>query len=127
MLLFVTLVSESRLNTNDLLDCYSHCKCLIGRGKRLPWILSWDCQELSKIQFHLGNCGSTDQVAHFIPVKTTYSGPQLAELYMSWIFCLHGVPQKIVSDRGMQFTSRFWERLHETLDTQLHFSSTYHP
>jgi hypothetical protein len=31
-------------------------------------------------------------VAHFIPVKTTYSGSQLAELYMSRIVCLHGVP-----------------------------------
>jgi hypothetical protein len=27
----------------------------------------------------------------------------------------------------MQFTSMFWEMLHETLDTQLHFSSTYLP
>jgi hypothetical protein len=67
------------------------------------------------------------KVAHFIPVKTTYSGPQLAELYMSTIVCLHGVPKKIVSDRGTQFTSRFLERLHETLDTQLRFSSAYHP
>jgi hypothetical protein len=66
-------------------------------------------------------------VAHFIPVKTTYSGLQLAKLYMSRIVCLHGVPKKIVSDRGKQFTSRFWERLHETLDTQLHFCSAYHP
>jgi hypothetical protein len=32
---------------------------------------------------------------------------------------LHGVPKKIVSDRGTQFTSKFWERLHETLYTQL--------
>jgi transposase InsO family protein len=40
---------------------------------------------------------------------------------------MHGVPKKIVSDRGTQFTSKFWERLHETLDTQLCFSSTYHP
>jgi hypothetical protein len=32
-----------------------------------------------------------------------------------------------MSDRRTQFTSRFWERLHETLDTQLHFSSAYHP
>jgi hypothetical protein len=40
------------------------------------------------------------KVAHFIPVKTTYSGPQLAELYMSRIVCLHGLPKKIVSDRG---------------------------
>jgi hypothetical protein len=66
-------------------------------------------------------------VAHFIPIKTTYSGPQLAELYMSRIVYLHGVPKKIVSDRGTQFTSRFWERLHEALDTQLRFSSAYHP
>jgi hypothetical protein len=50
------------------------------------------------------------KVAHFIPVKTTYSGPQLAELYMSRIVYLHGVPKKIMSDRGKQFTSRFWER-----------------
>jgi transposase InsO family protein len=67
------------------------------------------------------------KVAHFIPVKTTYSGPQLAELYTSRIVCLHGVPKKIVSDRGTQFTLRFRERLHETLDTQLRFSSTYYP
>jgi hypothetical protein len=66
-------------------------------------------------------------VAHFIPVKTTYSRSQLAELYMSRIVCLHVVPKKIVSDRGTQFTLRFWERLHEALDTQLHSSSAYHP
>jgi hypothetical protein len=40
------------------------------------------------------------KVAHFIPVKTTYSGAKLAELYMSRIVCLHGVPKKIASDRG---------------------------
>jgi hypothetical protein len=40
------------------------------------------------------------KIAHFIPVKTTYSGPQLAELYMPKIVCLHGVPKKIVSNRG---------------------------
>jgi hypothetical protein len=66
------------------------------------------------------------KVAHFIPIKTTYSGLQLAELYMFRLVCLHGVPKKIVSDRGTQFTSRFWERFHEALDTQLRFSSAYH-
>jgi hypothetical protein len=67
------------------------------------------------------------KVAHFIPVKTSYSRPQLVELYMSRIVYLHGVPKKIVSDKGTQFTSGFWERFHETLDTQLGFSSAYHP
>jgi hypothetical protein len=40
------------------------------------------------------------KVAHFIPVKTTYSGAKLAKLYMSQIVYLHGVPKKIVSYRG---------------------------
>jgi hypothetical protein len=46
------------------------------------------------------------KVAHFIPIKMTYSGAKLAELYMSRILYLHGVPKKIVSDRGSQFTSK---------------------
>jgi hypothetical protein len=67
------------------------------------------------------------KVAHFIPVKTTYKGSKLAELYIARIVCLHGVPKKTVSDRGTQFTSRFWEKLHEAMDTKLNFSSVYHP
>ena len=34
------------------------------------------------------------KVAHFIPVKTHYKGPKLAQLYMEKIVCLHGVPKK---------------------------------
>jgi hypothetical protein len=74
--------------------------------------------------------GSVDhltKVAHFIPVKMTYSGAKLADLYMSRIMCLHGVLKKIVLDRGSQFPSKFWEKLHESIDTKLNFSSAYHP
>jgi hypothetical protein len=46
---------------------------------------------------------------------------------MSRIVCLYGVPKKIVSDRGSQFTSRFWKSLHENMDTKLNFRSAYHP
>ncbi|WVZ97425.1 hypothetical protein U9M48_042965 [Paspalum notatum var. saurae] len=67
------------------------------------------------------------KVAHFIPVNTTYSGARLAELYISRIVCLHGVPKRIISDRGLQFTSHFWEQLHDSLDSKLRFSTAYHP
>jgi hypothetical protein len=66
------------------------------------------------------------KVAHFILVKKTYYGAKLVELYVPRIVCLHGVPKKIVSDRGLQFTSMFWEKLHESIDTRLNFSSAYH-
>nr|CAH67706.1 H0512B01.1 [Oryza sativa] len=67
------------------------------------------------------------KVAHFIPVKTTYTGHKLAELYMARVVCLHGVPKKIVSDRGSQFTSKFWQKLQSELGTRLNFSTAYHP
>jgi hypothetical protein len=66
------------------------------------------------------------KAAHFIPVKTTYNSAVFAELYMARIVCLHGVLKKIVSDRGTQFTSQFWQQLHEALGTHLKFSSAYH-
>jgi hypothetical protein len=67
------------------------------------------------------------KATHFILVKTTYNIAVLAELYMSRIMCLHGIPKKIISDRGTQFTSHFWQQLNEALGTHLKFSSTYHP
>jgi hypothetical protein len=48
------------------------------------------------------------KVAHFIHVRTNYTGAKLAELYMARIVCLHGVPKKIILYRGSQFTSWFW-------------------
>jgi transposase InsO family protein len=36
-------------------------------------------------------------------------------------------PKTIVFDRGTQFTSHFWAKLHEALGTKLLFSTAYHP
>ncbi|WVZ90266.1 hypothetical protein U9M48_036580 [Paspalum notatum var. saurae] len=65
--------------------------------------------------------------SHFIPVKTTYRAKQYAELYVSRIVSLHGVPQTITSDRGSLFVSHFWEQLQIALGTNLIRSSIYHP
>ena len=46
---------------------------------------------------------------------------------MSKIVCMHGVPRKVVSDRGTQFTSKFWRQVHESLGTRLEFSTAFHP
>jgi hypothetical protein len=67
------------------------------------------------------------KVPHFILVKTMYSRAKLAKLYMSWIVCLHGILMKIVSDIGTQFTSKFWGKLHGSMDTKLNFFLAYQP
>jgi hypothetical protein len=47
------------------------------------------------------------KVAHFVPIKMTYTEPQLAELYVSGIVFLHGVPKRILPAKGTQFISKF--------------------
>jgi transposase InsO family protein len=55
------------------------------------------------------------------------SAEKLVEIYVKEIVSKHGVPKKIVSDRGSVFTSAFWGKLHTTLGSQLDFSIAYHP
>ena len=65
--------------------------------------------------------------AHFIPVKVTYNTEKLAKIYISEIIRLHGVPLSIISDRGTQFTSKFWRTLHAELGTRMDLSTAFHP
>ena len=49
--------------------------------------------------------------SHFLPVQLDYSMDCLAELYVSEIVRLHGIPLSIVFDIDPWFTSRFWKEL----------------
>ncbi|KAA3480323.1 DNA/RNA polymerases superfamily protein [Gossypium australe] len=60
-------------------------------------------------------------------LTSNFSLDKLAELYISQIVRLHGVPVSIVSDRDPRFTSRFWKKLQDALGTKLHFSTAFHP
>ena len=65
--------------------------------------------------------------AHFIAIKATYSVEKLAEVYVSQIVRLHGVPKSIISDRDGRFTSRFWTSVHNVMGSKLKFSTAFHP
>jgi hypothetical protein len=65
--------------------------------------------------------------SHFIPIKLTCKVIDIAHIFMTEIFKLHGMPRDIVSDRDTKFTSSFWKSLMVGLETKLLFSTTYHP
>ena len=67
------------------------------------------------------------KVAHLIPVKKNFSTSDIARIFIKEIFCLHGLPKRIVSDRDAKFTSNFWTSLFKGIGTQLNFSTAYHP
>jgi hypothetical protein len=46
---------------------------------------------------------------------------------MKEIFRLHGIPKMVISDRDVKFTSNFWKELFVGLDSNLNFSTSYHP
>lgn len=65
--------------------------------------------------------------AHFIPTRDTATALDIADLFFSHIFRLHGVPTSIISDRDPKFTSVFWESLMKLMGTRLRMSSSRHP
>ena len=67
------------------------------------------------------------KTSHFIPIREDYSLDQLDKVYIREVVRLHGVPTSIVSDRDPRFTSKFWKGLQKALDTQLNFSTAFHP
>lgn len=65
--------------------------------------------------------------AHFISTTKDLSAEDAAELSLNHIFNLHGVPRRIVSDKGVRFTSKWWKTIHARLGSSILFSTTNHP
>ena len=64
---------------------------------------------------------------HFIPLTHPFTALQIAQLFMSNVYKLHGLPKAIISDRDRIFTSAVWQELFRLSDTKLMMSSAYHP
>ena len=72
------------------------------------------------------------KMRHYIPctAKEADSGtsaPAMARLFLDHVFQLHGLPETIVSNRGPQFISAFWEHLTASLGIKRKLSTAYHP
>lgn len=65
--------------------------------------------------------------AHFIPCKESMDSSALASLFISHFFRHHGLPDKIVTDRGPTFVSAFWTTVQKALRIHSAPSTAYHP
>ncbi|KAE8269715.1 hypothetical protein A4X09_0g2624 [Tilletia walkeri] len=64
--------------------------------------------------------------AHFVPCHKSDDANALAQQFLVHIFRLHGLPDRIISDRGATFISQFWRRLLQLLDVKASPSTAYH-
>ncbi len=67
------------------------------------------------------------KIVHYEPVKVTIDAPHLAKVIINVVVHHHGVPESIVTDRGLLFTSKFWSSLCYFLGIQKKLSTTFHP
>ena len=62
-----------------------------------------------------------------IPTSVGIISKEVAELYKNNIWKLHRIPRKIISDKGLQFASKFMGELCKCLEIQRVLSMAYHP
>lgn len=64
--------------------------------------------------------------AHFLTSAHPFTTHEVAELFLSNIFKLHGLPVCIVSKRDRIFRSTLWQDLFKALKVELRLSTSYH-
>ena len=64
---------------------------------------------------------------HLIPCNDTVDAKATAQLYLRHIWKHHGLPKRILCDRGTQFTADFWQALSGYLENENYYSTAYHP
>ena len=67
------------------------------------------------------------KATHFIALPKLPSSRETADLLFQHVFCLHGIPADIVSDRGPQFTSQVWHAFCWALGATSSLSSGFYP
>ena len=55
------------------------------------------------------------------------SSEGIAKIYRDNIWKLHGIPRKVLSNRRLQFASKFMEELTKALGIKRQLSMAYHP
>jgi hypothetical protein len=64
---------------------------------------------------------------YFLPTNTTLTSKGVATLFRDNVFREHGLPEKVISDRGPQFVSKFIKELYAILKITANPSTAYHP
>ena len=72
-------------------------------------------------------CDWFSKMAHFIATIEKTSAEGLTRLFRDYIWKLHGLPESIISDRGVQFVAGMIKELNELLGIQTKLSMAYYP
>jgi len=63
----------------------------------------------------------------FVPCTKEETALSIAELFRDHVWCQHGLPSSVVSDRGLVFASNFLGELYRLLGVKRKISTAFHP
>jgi hypothetical protein len=61
-----------------------------------------------------------------IPCHKTINARGMAKLYVQWVYRFGHTPETIISDRGPQFVSSFWQEFCRIIGVKVKLSTAYH-
>jgi hypothetical protein len=67
------------------------------------------------------------KMAIYLPCQKDNDLPEWAKLVFDHVICKRGVPENIVTDRGTQYTGRFWTQVCLHLSTEHQLSTDFNP
>jgi len=70
---------------------------------------------------------SISKRVHFVPIHTTVTAEEVARLFLHYVWKLHSLPKRVVSDCRPQFVASFTKELYRLLGIQLSSSIAWHP
>ena len=70
---------------------------------------------------------SVTKQSHFVSTVATLSSVGTAQLYIQHIWKHHGLPKRVISDRGPQFMAEFTREIDHLLGIKLAATMAYHP
>ena len=68
-----------------------------------------------------------NKLAHFVACRSSITAVEAVELFRQNVVRLHGMPDEIISDRGPQFKSHFWQAFFTLQGAKAKLSTGYHP
>lgn len=95
----------------------------------------WDIVAVDVCSFNVGNALKRDLVV-FVDLFTKYvigvptkdqKAQTICDIFMEKIVTQHGIPRKLLSDQGSNFTSQLVESICELLNSKKIFTTPYHP
>ncbi|XDV23164.1 hypothetical protein PO909_027864 [Leuciscus waleckii] len=110
-----------------LKDRFVSAPILIAPDSSRQFVVEVDASEVGGNTVVLTVVDRFSKAAHFIPLPKLPSAKETAVAVIDHVFRLHGLPIDVVSDRGPQFVSKFWQEFCKLLGATVSLSSGFHP